>query len=242
MIVADDVGIKFRRGRRRRLRLKNALRGGPVITKPGEFWALRHVSFSVEAGEALGLVGGNGQGKSTLLRIIAGVMIPDEGSVEVNGGVAPLIELQAGFSGDLTARENIYLAASLHGLPREEVDDMFDEIVKFAEMEEFLDAPVRHLSSGMKARLGFAVVTRLNEPIILVDEVLAVGDTRFKRKCYRRMKEMLSGGKTLILVSHNERDLTRFCSRALYLRGGEVAANGPIDEILALYAEDQDRE
>jgi ABC-2 type transport system ATP-binding protein len=242
VIVADNVGIKFRRGRRRRLRMRELLHGRSPLIHPREFWALRNVSFSVEAGEALGLVGGNGQGKSTLLRLVAGVMLPDEGSIEVNGGVAPLIELQAGFSGELTVRENIYLAAGLHGLSREETDERFDEMVRFAEMEDFVDAPVRHLSSGMKARLGFAVVTRLDEPIVLVDEVLAVGDTRFRRKCNRRMKEMLGGGKTLILVSHNERDLTRFCDRGLYLRKGEVVGHGPIGDVLAQYRDDQERD
>ena len=242
IIRADNLGIKFFRGRRRKLRLREMFIHGTTHTEKGEFWALRHVSFSVAQGEALGLVGANGEGKSTLLRLIAGVMLPDEGVVEVDGRVAPLLELQAGFVGELTPRDNIYLAGGLHGLSREEVDDRFDDIVSFAEVKQSLDTPTRHLSSGMRARLGFALVTRLDEPIVLVDEVLAVGDARFRRKCARRMDEMLSGGKTLVLVSHNERDLLRLCSHGLYLRGGGVAGYGPIEDILAQYSEDQERE
>lgn len=241
VIEADDLGIRFLRNRRRNLRLREMLFKGRPSTPQGEFWALRHVSFKVDPGEAVGLVGANGHGKSTLLKLIAGVMIPDEGSVKVNGGVAPMIEVTGGFVGDLTARDNIHLTAGLHGMSRKEINERFDEIVEFSEIEDFLDTPFRHFSSGMKVRLGFSVVTTLDEPIVLVDEVLAVGDRAFKQKCYERMEQLLSKGKTLFLVSHSEADLTRFCTRGLYLRHGELVADGPVEEIITAYNQDTDR-
>lgn len=240
VVEAQDLGIWFHANRRRRMKIRDVMvrRDAPAQNK--KFWALRNVSFSVHSGEAVGLIGGNGGGKSTLLKQIAGVMIPDEGKVIVNGGVAPLIEVTGGFVGDLSARDNIMLTAGLHGLSRRTINDKFDEIVEFAEMGEFLDMPFRHLSSGMKVRLGFAVVTTLDEPIVLVDEVLAVGDRAFREKCYARMEEMLSGGKTLFLVSHNETDLRRFCTRGLYLRRGTLVSDGPLEETLAQYNGDVD--
>jgi ABC-2 type transport system ATP-binding protein len=206
--------------------------------KHHEFWALRNVSFQIQQGEAVGLVGGNGQGKSTLLKLIAGVLLPDAGKIRVHGGVAPLIEVTGGFEGDLTARDNIWLTAGLHGLSKKQIAAKFDEIVDFAEVGAFLDTPFRHFSSGMKVRLGFSVITTLDEPIVLVDEVLAVGDRAFREKCYLRMQELLSGGRTLFLVSHNEGDLKRFCTRGLYLQGGSLVADAAIEESLALYRAD----
>ena len=244
VIEADGLGISFKRSRRRNRRLRDMVgrvRGRPPTRKrKGDFWALRDVSFTVAPGEAVGLVGGNGQGKSTLLRLIAGVLLPDEGRLSVRGGVAPLIEVTGGFVGDLTARDNILLTAGLHGLTKSQIAERFDEIVEFAEVRKFLDTPFRHFSSGMKVRLGFSVVTSLDEPIVLVDEVLAVGDRAFREKCYRRMETMLSGGKTLFLVSHNEADLRRFCTRGLYLRRGRLVDDGPIDDMLAQYNEELD--
>jgi ABC-2 type transport system ATP-binding protein len=169
------------------------------------------------------------------------VLLPDEGTVAVRGGVAPLIELTGGFVGDLTARDNIWLTAGLHGLSKEEIEERFDDIVAFAEIGDFLDTPFRHFSSGMQVRLGFSVVTTLDEPVVLVDEVLAVGDKRFKEKCYARMEELVGGGRTLFLVSHNERDLRRFCTRGLYLNGGVLKEDGPVEDVLAAYEADQDR-
>src|SRR4051812_17645865 len=205
---------------------------GRSTSPRGSFWALRDVSFEVRQGEAVGLVGANGQGKSTLLKLIAGVLLPDEGHVGVRGGVAPLIELTGGFVGDLTARDNIWLTAGLHGLSKAQIAARFDEIVEFAEIGDFLDTPFRHFSSGMQVRLGFSVITTLDEPIILVDEVLAVGDKRFREKCYKRMDEIITEGKTLFLVSHSEADLRRFCRRGLYLRQGELVTDGPIEAAL----------
>ena len=155
--------------------------------------------------------------------------------------MAPLIELTGGFEGELTARENVYLTGGLHGLPKDAIDERFSDIIDFAELHDFVDTPFRHFSSGMKVRLGFAVVTTLDEPIVLVDEVLAVGDKKFRDKCYGRMDELLSGGRTLFMVSHNEADLKRFCTRGLYIRHGELVVDGALDDSLAAYDEYQDR-
>jgi ABC-2 type transport system ATP-binding protein len=248
VIDARGLGIRFERNRRRQgrggaRRIKDVLtrRTTPNRGKPKDFWALRDVSFSVGPGEAVGLVGGNGQGKSTLLKLIAGVLLPDEGGVSVQGGVAPLIEVTGGFVGSLTARDNIWLTGGLHGLSRKQIAERFDEIVDFAEVGDFLDTPFRHFSSGMKVRLGFAVITTLDEPILLVDEVLAVGDRAFREKCYLRMEALLSGGRTLFLVSHSEPDLRRFCKRGLYLNGGRLVTDGPLDDALEQYDIDTGR-
>ena len=238
LIEANNLGINFTRNRRRRISAPELLLKGKITTPKGNFWALRNVSFEVQAGESVGLLGANGCGKSTLLKLIAGVMIPDEGTAEVRAGVAPLIELKGGFVGDLTARDNIWLTAGLHGLSKQTIAERFDEIVDFAEVEDVLDTPFRHFSSGMQVRLGFSVITTLDEPIILVDEVLAVGDKRFREKCYRRIDEIITEGKTLFLVSHSEADLRRFCSRGLYLREGELITDGPIEKALAQYNDD----
>jgi ABC-2 type transport system ATP-binding protein len=239
LIEARGLGIEFHRNRRRKIRMRELLLKGHNSAPKGSFWALRNVSFDVHPGESVGLVGANGCGKSTLLKLIAGVLIPDEGNSEVRAGVAPLIELKGGFVGDLTARDNIWLTAGLHGLSKKQIEERFDDIVEFAEIGDFLDTPFRHFSSGMQVRLGFSVITTLDEPIILVDEVLAVGDKRFREKCYARMDEIImDGSRTLFLVSHSEADLRRFCTRGLYLREGELIADGPIEDTLAAYNAD----
>lgn len=235
IIVAQQLGIRFRRNRGGRRSFKDLFSGKTRRSRPGEFWALRDVNFAIMPGEAIGVVGRNGQGKSTLLKLVAGVLLPDTGSVSVNGGVAPLIEITGGFVGDLTVRENVHLTAGLHGLSQREIAARFDDIIAFAEIGDFLDTPYKHLSSGMKVRIAFAVVSQLDEPVMLVDEVLAVGDKAFKEKCYRRIDELLASGRTLFLVSHNERDLKRFCSRGLYLKKGELVLDGPIAEVLDAY-------
>jgi ABC-2 type transport system ATP-binding protein len=242
VIAVKDLGIEFYRSRRRRMQLREMLFHGRSGAPRETFWALRNISFEIQAGEAVGLVGGNGGGKSTLLKMLAGVLLPDEGEVTVNGGVAPLIELTGGFVGELTARDNIYLPAGLHGLSKERVDEHFDDIVEFAgpEVRSGLDTPYRHFSSGMKVRLGFAVITTLDEPIILVDEVLAVGDRKFREKCYQRMEDLLAEGRTLFLVSHSEPDLRRFSTRGLYLQRGALIMDGPMDDVLDRYNHDLD--
>ncbi len=238
VIDVAGVGIRFRRNRRGRRTFKDLFSGRRRRTRPDEFWALRDVSFQVRPGESIGVVGRNGQGKSTLLKLVAQVVLPDEGRVSVDGGVAPLIEITGGFVDDLTVRDNVYLTAGLHGMTRREIDERFDEILDFAEIGDFVDTPYKHLSSGMKVRIAFAVISRLEEPIILVDEVLAVGDKAFRDKCYRRIEELLAGGRTLFFVSHNEKDLRRFCERGLYLDKGALVFDGPIDEVLSRYNAD----
>lgn len=238
IITAHNLGVRFRRNRGGRRSFKDLFADRSRRAKPDEFWALHDVNFSVQPGEAIGVVGRNGQGKSTLLKLVAGVLLPDTGSVTVHGGVAPLIEITGGFVGDLTVRENVHLTAGLHGLSKAEIAKRFDEIVDFAEIADFIDTPYKHLSSGMKVRIAFAVVSQLDEPVLLVDEVLAVGDKAFKNKCYARIDELLTQGKTLFLVSHNERDLKRFCTRGLYLKKGEVVMDAPIAEVLEAYNAD----
>ena len=237
VIEVVGAGIRFRRNRRARKTIKEMLSARGRRIRSNEFWPLRNVSFSVAPGEAIGVVGRNGQGKSTLLKLVAEVILPDEGTVTVRAGVAPLIEITGGFVDDLTVRENVYLTAGLHGMTRAEIDKQFAEIIEFAEIGDFLDTPYKHLSSGMRVRIAFAVISRLEEPVMLVDEVLAVGDKAFKEKCYTRIEQLLAGGRTLFFVSHNEKDLRRFCTRGLYLDKGELVLDGPISEVLARYNE-----
>ncbi|GAB3121208.1 ATP-binding cassette domain-containing protein [Glaciibacter psychrotolerans] len=238
VIALDNVGIRFRRNRRGRRSFKDLFARRSRRSRPGEFWALRGVSFTVQPGEAIGVVGRNGQGKSTLLKLVTGVVLADEGTVHVAEGVAPLIEITGGFVDDLSVRDNVYLTAGLHGMTRKQIASRFDDIIDFAEIADFLDTPYKHLSSGMKVRIAFAVISRLEEPILLVDEVLAVGDKAFREKCYRRIEELLAGGRTLFIVSHNERDLRRFCSRGLYLDKGSLVLDAPIHDVLAKYNAD----
>jgi len=238
VIAVDGLGVRFRRNRGARRTFKDLLSSRERRSRPDDFWPLRNVSFHVQPGEAIGVVGRNGQGKSTLLKLVAGVLLPDEGSVKVTDGVAPLIEITGGFVDDLTVRDNVYLTAGLHGMSRAQIDERFDAIIGFAEIGDFLDTPYKHLSSGMKVRIAFSVISQLEEPVLLVDEVLAVGDRGFREKCYRRIEELLAGGRTLFFVSHNEKDLRRFCERGLYLDKGALVLDGPIDDVLALYNAD----
>ncbi|MDR6612802.1 MULTISPECIES: ABC transporter ATP-binding protein [unclassified Leifsonia] len=238
VIAVDGLGVRFRRNRGARRSFKDLFSTRERRVRPDDFWALRNVSFDVQPGEAIGVVGRNGQGKSTLLKLVAGVMLPDEGTVTVRDGVAPLIEITGGFVDDLTVRDNVYLTAGLHGMTRSQIDERFGEIIDFAEIGDFVDTPYKHLSSGMKVRIAFSVISQLEEPVLLVDEVLAVGDRGFREKCYRRIEELLAGGRTLFFVSHNEKDLRRFCERGLYLDKGALVLDGPIGDVLELYNSD----
>ena len=242
VIEAKGLGIKFATNRRRKRSLREMFIHGTKRDPnrgAADFWALRNVSFEVAKGECVGIVGKNGTGKSTLLKLIAGVLIPDEGTVTVRGRVAPLLELRAGFNDQLTGRENVHLVGSLHGMSPQMLQERFDEIIDFAEIESrFIDTPVRHYSSGMKVRLGFALISQLEHPIMLVDEVLAVGDKSFRNKCYDAIERMLQNQRTMVLVSHNEGDLKRFCDRGLYIRNGELVLDTDIKAALDAYNAD----
>ena len=200
-----------------------------------ELYALRDVTFSVSRGESVALIGANGSGKSTMLKLVAGVLRPTSGSVRVQGGIAPLIELGAGFDMDLTARENIYLNGAVLGYPRSFIQQNFDSIVEFAELENFIDVPVKNYSSGMLARLGFSIATQVEADILIVDEILAVGDFRFQQKCHQRMEKMLSGGTTLLFVSHDAEQVCKLCQRAIWLDHGHKMADGPAEEVCEEY-------
>jgi lipopolysaccharide transport system ATP-binding protein len=206
--------------------------------RPKEFWALKDVSFQLRRGEALGLVGKNGSGKSTLLRIIAGLIKPDAGSVIVKGRVAPLIALGAGFNPILTGRENIYANMSILGLTKDEIDQRFESVVEFAEVGDAIDAPVQTYSSGMAARLGFASAVHTEPEILLVDEVLAVGDARFRSKCTRKLAELRDLGTSFIFVSHNAMAVIAVSTAAIYLRQGQLIASGQPTDIIEQYEED----
>lgn len=200
-----------------------------------EFLALKDVDFKVKKGEAWGIIGTNGSGKSTLLKLICGILKPFEGSVEVNGSVAPLIELGAGFDGDLTATENIYLNGAVLGYNKQFMREHFDEIVEFAELRDFLEMPIKNYSSGMSARLGFAIATVVRPDILICDEVLSVGDYAFQQKCERRMNEMRSGGTTLLYVSHSMESVEEVCDHALWLEKGCVKDKGEIEHVCESY-------
>lgn len=200
-----------------------------------EFLAVQDVSFQVKKGEAWGIVGANGSGKSTLLKAISGILRPYKGTISVRGSIAPLIELGAGFDGNLTARENIYLNGCVLGYTKRFMQEHFDEIVEFAGIEEFLDSPIKNYSSGMRARLGFSVATMVKPDILIVDEILAVGDYQFRKKCEARMRQMLSEGVTLLFVSHSIEEVKRLCSHALWLEKGKVVQMGASKEVCEAY-------
>lgn len=205
--------------------------GRPVEARP-PFKALDDVHFAVQAGEVLGIIGHNGAGKSTMLKILAGISEPTRGNVVVRGRVAPLIEVGAGLIPDMTGRENIFLNAIILGMKRAEVKRRFDEIVDFAELEEFIDTPIKRFSSGMRVRLGFAIATSVSAEILIVDEVLAVGDLAFQRKCFDRMEELIKrDGRTVLLVSHNIRQVERLCSRVIELQHGKISLDGDPTEV-----------
>lgn len=200
-----------------------------------EFLAVRDVSFQVRQGESWGLIGVNGSGKSTLLKAISGIMKPYKGKITVNGSIAPLIELGAGFDPECTARENIFLNGCVLGHSLKFMEDHFDEIVEFADISKFLDSPIKNYSSGMKARLGFSVATMVKPDILIVDEILSVGDYKFRQKCEKRMKELLAGGTTLLYVSHNIDEVVRLCDHAIWLDHGESKMIGAAAEVCNAY-------
>jgi homopolymeric O-antigen transport system ATP-binding protein len=202
---------------------------------PQEFWVLNDVDFEVKKGETLGIIGHNGAGKSTMLKHLSGIMVPTRGNIEVNGRLSALIEVGAGFHPDLTGRENVFLNGVILGMTRAEVKRKFDEIVDFAGLEEFIDTPVKRYSSGMFARLGFSVAAHLEPDILVIDEVLSVGDFAFQRKGIEKMRAIAKGGATVIFVSHNLQAVAEFCHRGILLERGRVAADGPTDHVIRRY-------
>ncbi len=202
-----------------------------------EFWALKNISFNVEKGEAIGVVGLNGSGKSTLLKIIAQVMKPTTGKVNVYGSVAPLIELGAGFDMNLSARENIFLNGAVLGYTRKQMRSYFENILDFSELWDFVDVPLKNYSSGMIARLGFAIATVSIPDILIVDEILGVGDYKFQEKCHKRMNQIIESGATIIFVSHSTEQVRSICRRAIWLEKGQMVMDGPVDEVCDRYME-----
>jgi lipopolysaccharide transport system ATP-binding protein len=200
-----------------------------------EFWALKDVSFRIRRGEAFGIIGGNGAGKSTILKLLTGIMRPTEGTIHVQGRVSAVIEVSAGFHQDLTGRENIYLNGAILGMSREEIRRRFDAIVDFSGLEEFIDTPVKRYSSGMFARLGFSVAAHVDPDVLLVDEVLSVGDYLFQQKCLDRMHAVIRSGATVVFVSHNLREVAQLCQRSLLLERGQVQTIGPTHEVISTY-------
>ncbi len=210
-------------------------RKAPPAETLEDFWALRDVSFTVEPGETVGIVGQNGSGKSTILKMVAGIFSPTLGKVAVSGKVSALIELGAGFHPDLTGRENVYLFGSIMGINGKEMKRRFDGIVSFAELEQFIDEPVKHYSSGMYMRLGFATALSVDAEILLIDEVLSVGDAHFQEKCLQAIEGLQQRGMTILIVSHQLDLLQRFCGRALLMEHGHLVGYGPTDTILERY-------
>ena len=233
MIELRDVSVRYRVPRERVPTFKEFairwLRRNLVFE---ELEAVSHVSLRVGRGESLGIVGRNGAGKSTLLKVIARVLRPTEGAVSVRGRVAPLLELGAGFDNELTGRENVFLNGALLGRSRRDMVERFDEIVAFAELQGFIDAPLRTYSTGMVARLGFAIATDVEADVLLVDEALSVGDFEFQHKCMERIRAMRRGGASLILVSHDPETVRALCERVIWIDGGHVVAAGPPGQVL----------
>jgi len=236
MIRVSDLGIKFKMEKRRRSRTLSFLleRSHNQPHSPAEFWALRHVSFTVERGETVGIIGRNGSGKSTLLRVIAGIYPPDEGKVSVNGEVSTLFSLGTGFNAELSGRDNIYLNGIMMGLTKEQIDGVSDAIIEFAELGDFIDMPVRTYSSGMRLRLGFAIAIQCDKDIMLIDEIMGAGDAAFRQKAEAEMKRIM-GERTVILVSHAMGTIEKFATRVIWLNRGVVAAMGKPKEVIEQY-------
>lgn len=241
MIKVTDVSMKFNLGIEKNFSIKQAfinILSGKRKEK-SYFWALDKINFEVEKGEVIGFIGNNGAGKSTLLKIIAGVMKPTTGKVEIQGNICPMIELGAGFDYELTARENIYLNGAVLGYSREFIDGKFDEIVDFSELRDFLEVPVRNFSSGMIARLAFSIATIVDPEILIVDEILSVGDIAFQQKSENKMKSMITGGTTVLFVSHSIEQIKNLCNRVIWLEHGKIKKIGPAKEICEEYYNSQ---
>jgi len=233
-VVVSDLSKRFRVYHQRHVTLKQALlRRG--LGKYEEFWALQDVAFEVPHGATLGIIGENGSGKSTLLKCIAGILVPEKGKVHVEGRLAALLELGAGFHQEYSGRENIFLNGALLGLPRSYIQSVYDQIVEFSELGRFIDNPVKTYSSGMYARLGFSIAVHVDPDVVVLDEVLAVGDESFQRKCYERISQMKREGRTMLVVSHDLDAVTRLASHCLWMENGRLRASGPVKTVVSQY-------
>lgn len=242
MIKIKNVSMKFNLGIEKEFSIKQAFIN--LFTRKNKrkketFWALKDVSFNVGKGEVVGLIGSNGAGKSTLLKVVSGVMKPTNGKVEVKGVISPMIELGAGFDGNLTARENIYLNGAILGYSKKFIDSKFDEIVEFSELKDFLEVPVKNFSSGMTAKLAFSIATVVNPEILIVDEILSVGDLKFQEKSKHKMMEMIKGGTTVLYVSHSLESIKALCTKVVWLEHGKVIKMGETKKICDEYYKEQ---
>lgn len=233
VIAFSNVSKKFRRGQK--LLLKEALLDMFMPGRQEDFWALKDVSFEIKKGETVGIIGNNGSGKSTILKLIAGVMFPTNGKINVNGRISPLIELGAGFHPELTGRENIYLNGTILGLSKKQIDERFKEIVDFSELGDFIDTPVKHYSSGMYMRLGFSVAVHTDPEILLIDEIFAVGDSEFQKKCFRVMEEFKKKNVTILFITHDMQTVESFCEKAIYIEKGHLECIGNVKQIIKQY-------
>lgn len=242
MIKLENISMRFNLGIEKNYSIKEAfisIFDKKRRPKKTDFWALSDVSFEIKKGEVIGLIGSNGAGKSTLLKVVSGVMKPTKGKVTVNGQVSPMIELGAGFDMELTARENIYLNGAILGYSKQFIDEKFEEVVEFSELRDFLDAPVKNFSSGMIAKLAFSIATVVDPEILIVDEILSVGDIKFQEKSKNKMMEMIKGGTTVLYVSHSLESIEELCDRVVWLEHGKLIKIGNTKEICKEYYKKQ---
>ena len=248
MINIENVSMKFNLGIEKEFSLKQAFvnvldprirKKKRLEKKDNYFWALKDVSFHIDKGEVVGLIGSNGAGKSTLLKVVSGVMKPTKGKVQVNGAISPMIELGAGFDVELTARENIFLNGAILGYQKAFLQEKFDEIVEFSELKDFLDVPVKNFSSGMIAKLAFSIATIVDPEILIVDEILSVGDIKFQEKSKNKMMELIKGGTTVLYVSHSLEAIKELCTKVVWLDHGEIVEIGDTKKICDMYYEKQ---
>lgn len=235
-IVAENISMHFNMASERLESLKEyfiKLLKRQLFFK--DFVAVNDVSFKIKKGEVFGIVGTNGSGKSTTLKMISGILKPTSGKITINGNIAPLIELGAGFDGELTARENIYLNGAVLGYSKKYIDEHFDQIVDFAELRDFLDMPIKNYSSGMVARIAFAIATVITPDILIVDEILSVGDFLFQEKCEKRINELMEGGTTIVIVSHTIAQIERLCDRVMWIEKGNLKMLGETSEVCKSY-------
>lgn len=237
-IKADNISVRYLTGDIQNIGVKDYfIRKVKRIQDRNEFWALKNISFELNKGDLLGVIGRNGAGKSTLLKVLSGILKPVSGDIRVDGNIAALLELNTGFDLDLTVRENTFLMGALMGYTKPFMQERYDDIIAFAELEDFQDSKFRQLSSGMKSRLGFSVTSMIDPEILLLDEVLAVGDVSFNKKSLKKMTDIISGGAITVFVSHSLGQVRQICNKVLWLEKGEMKMLGPTDEVVAAYEE-----